>query len=125
MNTADSAGSGSALESRAGWLYPLMLIAALAVIGFSAIGTATMLGWMPGAHAGTPPATQSPEAAPLEAGRAAARCMECGRIESVRPDGVRVRMDDGSFRTFGLRAQPPLPVGQKVRVINQGLVAAG
>lgn len=38
---------------------------------------------------------------------------------------VRVRMNDGSIRTFQERAQPALAVGQKVRVTDQGVVAAG
>lgn len=38
---------------------------------------------------------------------------------------VRVRMNDGTHRTFYERAQPALAVGQKVRVTNSGVVAAG
>jgi len=38
---------------------------------------------------------------------------------------VRVRMNDGSYRTFRENAQPALSVGQKVRVTDQGIVAAG
>ena len=38
---------------------------------------------------------------------------------------VRVRMNDGSYRTFRENAQPALSVGQKVRVTEQGVVAAG
>ena len=38
---------------------------------------------------------------------------------------VRVRMNDGTHRTFYERAQPALAVGQKVRVTNSGVVATG
>ena len=38
---------------------------------------------------------------------------------------VRVRMNDGTYRTFHESAQPALAVGQKVRVTAQGIVAAG
>ncbi len=38
---------------------------------------------------------------------------------------IRVRMHDGSYRTFFQRSQPALSLGQKVRVTERGLVAAG
>lgn len=38
---------------------------------------------------------------------------------------VRVRMNDGSYRTFRERAQPAFAAGQKVRVTAGGLVADG
>ena len=38
---------------------------------------------------------------------------------------IRVRMNDGTSRTFYERSQPGLSVGQKVRVTNNGVVAAG
>ena len=38
---------------------------------------------------------------------------------------VRVRMNDGSYRTFHENAQPALAIGQKVRVTEQGIVSAG
>lgn len=38
---------------------------------------------------------------------------------------VRVRMYDGTYRTFYERSQPAFAVGQKVRVTNNGIVAAG
>jgi outer membrane lipoprotein SlyB len=38
---------------------------------------------------------------------------------------VRIRMNDGTRRTFYERAQPALAVGQKVRVTNNGVVATG
>jgi len=38
---------------------------------------------------------------------------------------VRVRMNDGTYRTVRESAQPTLSVGQKVRVTDNGVVAAG
>jgi hypothetical protein len=38
---------------------------------------------------------------------------------------IRVRMNDGSSRTFLERAQPALAIGQKVRVTGQSVNAAG
>ena len=38
---------------------------------------------------------------------------------------IRVRMNDGSYRTLRESRQPALSVGQKVRVTEQGIVAAG
>ena len=37
---------------------------------------------------------------------------------------VRVRMNDGTYRTFHESAQPALAIGQKVRVTEQGIVSA-
>lgn len=38
---------------------------------------------------------------------------------------IRVRMQDGSYRTFYQQSQPALGIGQKVRVTERGLAAAG
>jgi len=38
---------------------------------------------------------------------------------------VRVRMSDGSIRTFHEQGQPALAIGQKVRVGERGIVTAG
>ncbi len=38
---------------------------------------------------------------------------------------IRVRMNDGSYRTFHQQSQPALGTGQKVRVGEHGLAAAG
>ncbi|MDH5534840.1 MAG: glycine zipper 2TM domain-containing protein [Betaproteobacteria bacterium] len=36
---------------------------------------------------------------------------------------IRVRLEDGSYRTFFERSQPALAVGQKVRITDNGVVA--
>ncbi len=38
---------------------------------------------------------------------------------------VRVRMNDGTYRTFYEASQPALAIGQKVRVTERGVVAIG
>ena len=62
-----------------GLLYPLMVIAAIAVIAFSILGIASIAGWMPKAMAST-------EAFDDYADRSSVtfECAECGVIESIR-----------------------------------------
>jgi hypothetical protein len=136
METITTAGTS---DKQPGLLYPLMLIAAIALIVFSIVGIATMMGWMP--------STMSPRSAPDRAGAGpassppAARletpCPDCGVVESIRAsDGsagmkgavtyqIRVRMSDGATRTFNEAGQPGLAVGQRVRVTERGIAAAG
>lgn len=189
-----------ALEKRPNLLYPLMLIAAVTVIVFSIVGTATLMGWLPRAQSKSDPAPLSetvgkPEVVPAReqpraAGAmtaptaAAPACASCGVIESIRVvemkgEGsglgavtggvvggilgnqvgrgggrtvmtvvgagagayagheieknakrsaryeIRVRMSDGSHRTFYQHSQPAFGPGQSVRVTERGLVAAG
>jgi len=190
-----------------------MLIAAIALIVFSGVGIATMMGWLPTARsdaeapvspqsqAGSRPEASAPaqartasvkaQAAPVArqsqprmVATAPAPCNDCGTIESIRAvevqgEGsglgaiggavvggilgnqvgrghgrtaatvvgagagayagheieknvkksvsyqVRVRMGDGTIRTYYERAQPAYAIGQKVRVTEQGIVAAG
>jgi hypothetical protein len=137
METITTAGTS---DKQPGLLYPLMLIAAIALIVFSIVGIATMMGWMP--------STMSPRSAPDRTGAApapsppAARletapCPDCGVVESIRAsDGsagmkgtvtyqIRVRMSDGATRTFNEAGQPGLAVGQRVRITERGIAAAG
>jgi hypothetical protein len=66
------------LDSR-GLLYPLMVIAAIAVIAFSILGIATIMGWMPDALANAQPG------AAYKAGVGVTfECAECGVLESLR-----------------------------------------
>ncbi|MBM3204128.1 hypothetical protein FJZ55_09525, partial [Candidatus Woesearchaeota archaeon] len=58
-----------------GLLYPMMVIAAIAVIVFSILGIASIVSWMPSGLSGS--------GAGARAG-AAFECSECGVIESVR-----------------------------------------
>ena len=58
-----------------GLLYPMMVIAAIAVIVFSIVGMVSIAGWMPNALSGS---LQGPRAA------VTFECGECGLIESVR-----------------------------------------
>jgi len=197
----------NAWARKGGLLYPMLLIAAITVIVFSAMGIATMLGWLPAAYSGKDrappaavdkpidpaPATDAPrlapagrpgEAAPNTGAGAPGACGDCGVVESIRAVEVsgqgswfgaaggalvggllgnqvgrglgrtaatvagagagayagneiernitrsvryevRVRMEDGSHRKFYRATRPQLAVGQKVRVTEQGILAAG
>ena len=72
-----------------GLLYPLMLIAAIAVIVFSILGIVSIAGWMPNALSATTLTQQhiARDAAattlPVSSGPAF-ECAECGMIESIR-----------------------------------------
>jgi outer membrane lipoprotein SlyB len=190
MDTVNTMEHRSGADKSPGILYPLMLIAAIAVIIFSVAGIATMMGWLPSVESKTEPAAKAAPAVKSSAGHprvmsaAAAACGDCGVIESIRAvetkgegsglgaiggavvggilgnqvgrgDGrtaatvvgagagayagheiekntnksvsyqVRVRMNDGTYRTFRESGQPALGVGQKVRVTERGIVAAG
>ncbi|HEY7658057.1 MAG TPA: hypothetical protein VH881_14410 [Burkholderiales bacterium] len=132
MNAVNmTSGSAGAMDKRSGILYPLMLIAAVAVIVFSISGIATMMGWMPSVLSrGAGPMRAQPAAA-VEPRPAAVACRECGVVESVRAVEesrryeIRVRMGDGTSRTLYEATRPGFTVGQKVRVTHQGLAAAG
>lgn len=204
VNTLEASTRGAGKHS--GILYPVLLIAAIAVILFSTLGIATMMGWMPTVLSGGNQAMAPDSESPAKAGAvrprqatgapaanagaarprvsASASCSDCGVVESIRVvevDGqgsgagaiggavvggilgnqvgrgsgrtaatvvgagagayagheieknvkkttryqVRVRMNDGTYRTFHESTQPALAIGQKVRVTEQGVVAAG
>jgi hypothetical protein len=148
-------GNTGAEVKDTGILYPLMLIAAVGVIVFSIAGIATMMGWIPGALSSANPAGARPDAPRQAAPRSvapASACRECGIVESLRVVEVptessdagpyaahefekrasravqfeiRVRMSDGASRTLYETTRPALTVGQKVRVTDRGVMAAG
>ena len=194
METAETM---STRMRRSGLLYPMLVIAAIAVTVFSAVGIATMMGWMPSALSGSEPAARPavtdarssasfPHVPSVASRKSSARatCIDCGVIESVRAlevpgqsswmgagggalvggllgnqigSGggraaatvagaaggayagtqvekhvnksvqyqVRVRMEDGSYRTFTDPSRPGFAAGQKVRVTDRGIVAGG
>jgi hypothetical protein len=66
-----------------GLLYPMMLIAAIAVIVFSILGIVSIAGWMPSALSAASAAEQriTRDAAPPGA---AFECAECGMIEGIQ-----------------------------------------
>ena len=74
-------------SNSAGLLYPMMIIAAIAVVVFSIIGIASMMGWMPRAMVGTTTSVAAVEPTavqPTEYTSPAFQCAECGVIQSVR-----------------------------------------
>jgi len=129
-------GNAGTVGKHPGYLYPLMLIAAIAVIVFSVAGIATMMGWMPGAHSSDagPAGARPVPAARLAQPRVVTvttDCRDCGVVESMRAVEqsanyeIRVRMNDGTYRTLYEPARPVLTIGQKVRVTDRGVIAAG
>ena len=168
-----------------GLLYPMLVIAAIAMIVFSVAGVATLMGWMPSALSANnaediagageaQPAGDPRDRAGLAtvafAGEPGARestlaASDWGVIESVRTIQVlgesdwlgaaggavgggilghqigasgsagdlhqsvrylvRVRLDDGTHRTYIETTQPEWAIGQKVRTTDQSIVAAG
>ena len=100
-------------RSTSGLLYPMMVIAAIAVIVFSIVGIASITGWMPRAMvgSGTTVAAQTVES-PL-AGQpttaqsgAAFQCAECGVIETVREIDRRGSLFTAPVAAVGEAAQP-------------------
>ena len=136
METTNHLHDTNTAEKRNSILYPIMLIAAIAVIIFSVIGIATMTGVLPSAlskHEQTAPesaakgpsaAVPSPQPAKARVAAYAGHEIEKNMNKSLSYQ-IRVRMNDGTSRTFYERSQPGLSVGQKVRVTNNGVVAAG
>jgi hypothetical protein len=95
---------------RHGLLYPMMVIAAIAVIVFSIVGIATIAGWMPSALSATTDAQRQvlrdggDDALPDTArSRATFECAECGMIESIREIERR-----GTFTSARVEAAPVL-----------------
>lgn len=80
---------------RRGLLYPLLLLAALAVIVLSGVGIAAILGILPTAYSGAATTPASPELAPPtrseqpaaagETRAARSSCSDCGTVQSVVP----------------------------------------
>ena len=65
-----------------GLLYPLMVIAAVAVIVFSLLGIGNMSGWLPSVLTSPEPAQLSSTASETPA--TAFACAECGVIDSLK-----------------------------------------
>ena len=73
------------LEGR-GLLYPMMVIAAIAVIVFSIVGIASITGWMPKGLVSRAAAAATIDQGLIDTARSGVtfECAECGVIESLR-----------------------------------------
>ena len=73
------------LEGR-GLLYPMMVIAAIAVIVFSVLGIASITGWMPSGLISRAAAATVTPANEIDTARSGVtfECAECGVIETLR-----------------------------------------
>jgi len=82
-----------------GLLYPLMLIAAIAVSVFSIVGIASMTGWMPsGLISRAAAATVDHNGIDTARSSAMFHCAECGVIESMRELEQRWGIEGNSQR---------------------------
>lgn len=107
METINTAASASTGPKGSGLLYPLMLIAAIAVIVFSVVGIATVMGWMPRGLSGASPAEKAAVAPPAKAGGslpvprtgAGPACRDCGVIKSVH--AVEATSEGGGIGAIG------------------------
>ena len=101
------------MRSTTGLLYPMMIIAAIAVSVFSIIGIASIMGWMPRAMLGNPTTVAAIERSidSPEHATPAFQCAECGVIQSVRDIEQR-----GS-----LWATPVAAMDESVRPVTTGL----
>jgi hypothetical protein len=93
----------SKTSSQKGWLYPLLIIAAISVIIFSVLGAAAIAGWLPRAESTTGPAQYAERNADSRIdhrgdGRIAdsrpgerkpVACAECGVVDSIAPVEVK------------------------------------
>jgi hypothetical protein len=93
MNTSTAATRRNSMDDRS-ILFPLMLIAAIAVIALSAVGMVTMLGWMPDAISSAKPVSRAAaaEVAPRPVHEAVTPCVECapgGTVQKIAaPDAA-------------------------------------
>ena len=94
-----------------GLLYPMMVIAAIAVIAFSLVGMANVSGWMPSAMqsgfvSAEQPATTGgrDDALASDTARASAafNCSECGMIETIREIERRASPEPAADRPSSL-----------------------
>ena len=71
---------------KSGLLYPMMVIAAIAVIVFSVVGIASMAGWLPNGLVSRASAAVIDVNSEVETARNGGtfQCTECGVIESIR-----------------------------------------
>ena len=88
-----------------GLLYPMMIIAAIAVIVFSIVGIASIVGWMPHAMIGSRTTVAAQTTDPV-AKAPAFQCVECGVIQSVREIEQRGYLWTTPVAVFGEGAQP-------------------
>ena len=92
------------IRTTPGLLYPMMIIAAIAVIVFSIVGIASITGLMPNAMIGN--ATTVAAIGVDEEASPAFQCAECGVIQSVREIEQRGSLWTTPVAAYGEGAQP-------------------
>jgi hypothetical protein len=86
--------SESKRSNRKGFLFPLLVAAAISVIIFSALGAAALAGWLPRSEA----TLQRPSNGPDRMDTRQRTCTDCGVVSSTAPV-------ESKRRTSGLVAQ--------------------
>ena len=92
------------LEGR-GLLYPLMLIAAIAVIVFSVIGIASITGWLPSSLMSRANAAGMTTEIDTARCNLTFECAECGVIETIRAIEQQGAHGDGRPDTVAMVAR--------------------
>ena len=85
-----------------GLLYPMMVIAAIAVIVFSIVGIASITGWMPSGLVSRAAAATFEPNGEIDTARSGVtfECAECGVIRSIREledESKRARIDSVAY----------------------------
>jgi hypothetical protein len=78
-------------EDRPGLLYPMLVIAAVAVITFSILGIASIIGWLPAAGSGPTTVESRAETASPDAAAQRVPALLERRLGLTRPAGARLR----------------------------------
>jgi outer membrane lipoprotein SlyB len=80
----------SKTSSPRGWLYPLLIFAAISVIILSVLGAAAIAGWLPRAESTTGPVQYAERSADSRPGeRKPVACADCGVVDSIVPVEVK------------------------------------
>jgi hypothetical protein len=95
----------SQIRNSPGLLYPMMIIAAIAVIVFSIVGIASITGLMPHAMIGSRTAIAAVDT-PVVDESPTFQCAECGVIQSFREIEQRGSLSTTPVAVFGEGAQP-------------------
>ncbi len=135
------------METREGYLYPLLVLGAFSFVALSIVGIVEILQYSPEESDAYKPSGQS-----------VATCAECGVVEAVQQPGnppaaapsigvgksataqaastsvaddsrfpsryaVRVRMNNGTSEVVYRRLKPQLDIGDRVKLVNDEMVA--
>lgn len=133
------------MDTREGYLYPLLLLGAFSFVALSIVGIIEILRYSPD------------KAVPAAYKQSLVACAECGVVEAVQQPGnpekampigtekstageesaaagvddskmpsryaVRLRMNNGTTEVLYRRLKPPFDIGDRVRLVDDAMVA--